>query len=81
MPTVFREGEFRFYFFSNEGSPREPRHVHVQSGEKAAKYWLEPDILLAEAWGFGPADLRRIEGILDRRAHLIAEAWDAHFGS
>jgi hypothetical protein len=31
MPTVFRQGRFRFYFFSNERN--EPPHVHVESGD------------------------------------------------
>jgi hypothetical protein len=28
MPAVFRHGRLRFFFFSNEGWPREPPHVH-----------------------------------------------------
>ncbi len=28
MPTVFRSGPYRFFFYSNEGS--EPPHIHVQ---------------------------------------------------
>jgi len=30
MPTVFREGEYRFIFFCNEGN--EPIHIHVEAG-------------------------------------------------
>jgi hypothetical protein len=30
MPVVFRESGLRYYFFSNEGSPREPMHIHVK---------------------------------------------------
>ncbi|WP_284734689.1 DUF4160 domain-containing protein [Sphingosinicella terrae] len=30
MPTVFRRQGFRFFFYSNEGSPLEPIHVHVE---------------------------------------------------
>lgn len=44
MPVVFREGGLRYYFFSNEGAPREPPHVHVKGGGRDAKIWLEPDI-------------------------------------
>jgi hypothetical protein len=43
-PTVFREGPYRFYFFSRE----EPRiHVHVGSSDGEAKFWIEPEIELA----------------------------------
>ncbi|MDP1870247.1 MAG: DUF4160 domain-containing protein [Gallionella sp.] len=43
-PTVFREGAFRFFFFSRE----EMRvHVHVAHTDGEAKFWLEPTIELA----------------------------------
>ncbi|HMK89067.1 MAG TPA: DUF4160 domain-containing protein [Methylocystis sp.] len=29
MPVVFRQGACSFFFYSNEGDPREPMHVHV----------------------------------------------------
>ncbi|MEK7241536.1 MAG: DUF4160 domain-containing protein, partial [Planctomycetota bacterium] len=38
MPTVLKIGRFRFFFFSNEGS--EPVHIHVESDDKYAKFWL-----------------------------------------
>ena len=43
-PTVFRDGPFRFFFFSREG---ERVHVHVQSPDGEAKFWIEPEIELA----------------------------------
>lgn len=42
MPTLLREGPYRFFFYSDEGDPREPPHVHVTAGERLAKFWLEP---------------------------------------
>jgi len=52
---VFRRGGFRFYFFSRE----ELRiHVHVQHAEGEAKFWLEPEIELAQSWGL---NTRRIK--------------------
>jgi hypothetical protein len=42
MPVVFRESGLRYFFYSNEGLPREPRHIHVKGGGKDAKIWLEP---------------------------------------
>lgn len=49
-PTVFRKLGLRFFFFSRE----EPRmHVHVQSANGDAKFWLEPGIELAENNGLG----------------------------
>jgi hypothetical protein len=39
-PTVFREGPFRFFFFSRE---EDRLHIHVQSAEGEAKFWVEPN--------------------------------------
>ena len=39
MPVVFRDGGLRYFFYSNEGLPREPRHIHVKGGGKDAKIW------------------------------------------
>jgi hypothetical protein len=40
MPVVLRYKGFRFFFYSNEGSPREPVHVHVHvlGADGEAKY-------------------------------------------
>ena len=40
MPTVLTIGPHRFYFFSKEG--QEPPHIHVETAENAAKFWLSP---------------------------------------
>ncbi|MFT0172652.1 DUF4160 domain-containing protein [Paraburkholderia mimosarum] len=29
MPVVFRYNGIRFFFYSNEGDPREPVHIHA----------------------------------------------------
>lgn len=38
MPVVFCSNGYRFFFFSNEGSPREPLHVHVRRGGDIARF-------------------------------------------
>jgi hypothetical protein len=38
MPTILRLDGYRFFFFSNENN--EPPHIHVEFGDKLAKYWL-----------------------------------------
>ena len=77
-PTVFREGGFRFFFFSRE----EPRmHVHVHSAEGEAKFWMEPEIELAQNYGLRTGDLRRIQGLIEEHKDEIERAWQQHFGS
>lgn len=38
MPVVFRHQGIRFHFFSNEGIPREPIHIHASRSDAEAKY-------------------------------------------
>ena len=52
MPVVFRHLGIRFYFFSNEGNPREPVHVHASRSDADAKLWLLPEVKVAESVGF-----------------------------
>ena len=47
MPTVFRYKGIRFFFYSNEGSPREPLHIHARGNGGDAKIWLFPDARIA----------------------------------
>jgi hypothetical protein len=42
MPSVLRTDGYRFFFYSDEGNPREPPHIHAASDERAAKFWLDP---------------------------------------
>jgi hypothetical protein len=56
MPTVLRFRQFRFFFFSNEGN--EPIHIHVESDDKYAKFWLDP-VQLAKSVGYGGKRIER----------------------
>lgn len=76
-PTVFREGGFRFYFFSRE----EPRmHVHAHHAEGEAKFWLEPEIELAQNHGLSRRRLTAALALVRRHEDEIRSAWEAHFG-
>ena len=80
MPAVFRDGGLRYFFFSNEGQPPEPLHIHVTGGGRDAKVWLEPDIALAESYGFNPRELSVILRAVAENRDLIVSAWRDHFG-
>jgi Domain of unknown function (DUF4160) len=58
MPVIFRQGGLRYFFFSNEGSPREAPHIHVKGGGRDAKVWLEPEPIIAKAMASIRASLR-----------------------
>ena len=80
MPVVFRWKGVRFFFFSNEGSPREPIHVHAERQGGEAKFWLFPDVQVAESTGFDRRTLTELVKIVERRRDEIERAWYDHFG-
>ena len=80
MPVVFRHRGGRFYFFSNEGSPREPVHIHVEKDGGEAKFWLRPDVVVAESFGFTRRELVELGLVVLERREEIERAWHEHFG-
>ena len=58
MPVVFRQNGFRFHFFSDEGDPREPIHIHVSKPGADAKFWLYPEVIIAYNRGLQCQDLQ-----------------------
>jgi hypothetical protein len=80
VPTLFFIRGLRVHFYSREGSPLEPMHVHVTGPNARAKFWIQPDVRLAVASGLSARELRIIEGEIRANADRIREAWNAHFG-
>lgn len=81
MPTVRTERGYRFFFYSDEGSPREPRHVHVARGAGTAKAWLDPEPVLDRTVGLSARELRQAMRIIMDHAEEFRRAWDEHFRS
>lgn len=79
MPVVFREAGFRFHFYSSEGNPLEPAHIHVARPGGDAKLWLYPDVRIAYNRRLSPRELRVVQAIVTRRRQEIKDAWDAFF--
>lgn len=78
MPTLLRDGPYRFFFYSDEGDPREPPHVHVTAGEKLAKFWLEP-VELQSSKRLRAHEIVELHRIVERHQADFLEAWHAHF--
>lgn len=79
MPVIFRYKAYRFFFYSNEGNPREPIHVHVMGNGGEAKFWLHPDVSLAESIGMNAKTLRELAGVVLTNAKLIEDKWNEYF--
>jgi hypothetical protein len=77
-PTIARDGQFRLFFFSRE----EARiHVHVAHPDGEAKFWLTPEVHLANNVGLTQAQVRQAHAVVAAHLKEIQDAWVRHFGS
>jgi hypothetical protein len=79
MPKVFEWNGYRFHFYSEEGDPREPVHIHVRKGRDNAKFWLRPNVTLAYNRGFASHVLTQLVREIEQRRELIESVWDDYF--
>ena len=78
MRPKFKEiNGFVFKIYSNEESRI---HIHIVKAENEAKYWLEPDIELAENFGFSSKELSFIEKILKENGDDFKVKFARHTG-
>jgi len=78
MPTVLKIGGYRFFFFSRE---EVRKHIHVQSQNGEAKFWLEPQIELAKNYKLSRKELNEVEKIIEEHYDDFIKSWEDHFGS
>jgi hypothetical protein len=64
------------YFFSRE---ERRMHVHVYHADGEAKFWLEPNLELAQNHGLSPRRVATVLEIVRRHEHEIRAAWKRHF--
>lgn len=76
MPTILLTQGFRFFFFSGEGS--EPPHIHLEHGDKVAKYWLSP-VELSSSEGFRSHELTKVRALVIEHRALFLEKWNEYF--
>ena len=77
-PTVFKEQNYRFFFFSRE---EERMHVHVVSPEGEAKSWIEPEIEFVKSTGFNKKQINLLLNLIKEKENEIRNSWKEHFGS
>ena len=86
MPQVFKIGSYWVYFWSNEGEPLEPIHVHVAEGSpssNATKIWITSagkTLLVNNNSNIPAVTLRNIMRIIESRSDEVIEKWMAYFG-
>lgn len=79
MPVILRLNGFRFFFYSNEGNPREPAHIHISKAGVKAKFWLEPVVALAKNDGCDSRTLKELSILVKLHKTTLLEAWNDYF--
>lgn len=77
MPTILRIKGYRFFFYSNEG--HEPPHIHVESADHYAKFWLDP-VAIDSSVGYHVSELSELYRLVEHHRDVFLERWHAHFG-
>ena len=75
-PTFYRFENIRFFVNSRE---EKRKHVHIQTQEGEAKYWIDPVIELAKNYGVRKKDLKTAEKILGEKYDEFTKLWNKHF--
>ena len=77
MPTILRIGSYRFFFYA--GDRDEPYHVHVESDDYTAKFWLSP-VRFHSSKGFSRKEINTIRKLVEKNSERIIRRWDEYFG-
>lgn len=85
MPQVFKIGSYWVYFWTNEGRPLEPIHVHVATGDptqNGTKIWITKTgkcLLCNNNAKIPERTLRNIIRIIEARSDEIIKKWTSYF--
>ena len=86
MPQVFKIGSYWVYFWTNEGKPMEPVHVHIALGApamNATKVWITragKTYLCHNNSNIPEHTLRNMMKIIEARSGEILGKWREYFG-
>lgn len=87
MPQLYRIGPYIIYFWSNEGEPLEPVHVHIaegKAGANATKIWITSAgkaLRCNNNSHISPVILSRLERFIEANSEGIIDSWKEHFGT
>ena len=79
MPKLLEWNGWKFFFYSREGVPLEPPHVHVRKDRSEAKLWLTPVVRVAADRRIDPRTLKLLVSIVEQHRAEFEERWNALF--
>jgi hypothetical protein len=80
MPTVYRFGPYRFFFWAHENQETGERpHIHIVSAEREAAFWLVP-VELRYNDGYTDREINRIRRLVVANEAELLRRWNEFFG-
>jgi hypothetical protein len=79
MPIVLIVGAYKFFFYSNEGTPLKSPHIHVRGGGGEAKLSLQAPCEVVESVGYTSANLRAIRNLVYENREMLTGAYYEYF--
>lgn len=84
MPSILTAFGYHYFFYSNEGEPLEPVHIHVSKGNgpNTAKFWINSDgscEMESNPEHIPSNDLRKIKKTIELYADNIVSEWKRFF--
>ncbi|CAA9484982.1 MAG: hypothetical protein AVDCRST_MAG91-219 [uncultured Sphingomonadaceae bacterium] len=79
MPVVLRHEGVRYLFYANEGSPREPPHIHAIKNGIDAKFWLGSPVRMAYNDGHDARTLRHMLETVEEHVAFLEDGWNEFF--
>jgi len=79
MPKLLVWNGWKFFFYSREGMPLEPPHVHVRKDRSEAKIWLTPLVRVASDRRMDPRTLQMLLAVVEEHRDQFEERWHEFF--
>lgn len=79
MPKLLEWQGWKFFFYSREGMPLEPPHVHVRKDRSEAKIWLIPIVRVADDRRMDPRTLKMLLSVVEAHRDEFEERWNEFF--
>lgn len=73
----FEGWEIPFFLLNEEN---EPMHIHIESDDNYAKFWLQP-VQLAKSIGYNSKELNAIRKSVVENSVLFEEKWHEYFAN
>lgn len=79
MPKLLDWNGWRFFFYSREGMPLEPPHIHVREDRSEAKFWLTPVVSVADDRRMDARTLKMLFSVVEEHRDEFEERWHEFF--